>query len=846
MLCPNCGTANDDASKFCNNCAQPLGVQTPSQSQPRSNSSNSTVPAPQRKSRNKTITIAVILIIGVLIVAALGATSLGGNKNNSSSAPNAPMGVTVLAGNSQTTINWTAPFNDGGSAITGYNVYRSNSENGTYALIASPAGTTYTDIGLVNGQTYWYKVCVKNGVGESASAAAAKSVPCKEPEVPTGLTILAGNAQTFLNWTAPKSNGGSVITNYLLYRSATSGDEVLLASLGNVRNYTDTALTNGRAYYYTISALNSVGEGAKSNEVFATSGWTPAATIVSRTVDATHYVFTIEGVSSSVNASYFSVTVTPKAGLTIVPQFGKSSSHDLEAGDQIFVNGTTGSTKYNLTLVYNPTGFAAGKIAWTTMPGTPPAPTGLTAVAGTVRVSLNWTAPSSNGGSNITGYNVYRAIGAGPSTYLTTVTSTTYLDSSLTSGQAYSYKVSAVNSFGEGLKTASVNSTPSLQNDLQSEVRSSRQLIVGTQVPYAPFEFYNTTTQKYEGIDMEIAQRVADELNVTLVIKTMDFDPLFAAVQTGKVDMAISAITITPARERSVNFTAPYYLANQAVLVKTSSSISNINNLNGTKVVTQLGTQGSDWVNTNLVDTGRISASKHVDLTDVAAAAAGVKQGTYSAFVVDMPVAYRYANDPTNGLKVAFVIPTDERYGICIPQNQVNFRNAVNNVISGMMADGSMRDLLLKYEAIGKSTPMPIQNGSYLNYSGTGTGGTQGLTGGMVISFGNLTSTGYVMTESITINGQTTKDSQTMNDSAGTWIDASSGENGSAGLPTFVGMENLQTNFGPRATDHYVEHFTGYTYDYWEDSSNQMLYQMKYTYTNGAIFTFKLTSTNMM
>ncbi len=59
-------------------------------------------------------------------------------------------------------------------------------------------------------------------------------------------------------------------------------------------------------------------------------------------------------------------------------------------------------------------------------------------------------------------------------------------------------------------------------------------------------------------------------------------------------------------------------------------------------------------------------------------------------------------------------------------------------------------------------------------------------------------------------------------------------------------MENLQTNFGLKTADHYVEYFTGYRYDFWEDSSSQVLYQMKYTYTYGAIFTFKLTGTNMM
>jgi polar amino acid transport system substrate-binding protein len=239
------------------------------------------------------------------------------------------------------------------------------------------------------------------------------------------------------------------------------------------------------------------------------------------------------------------------------------------------------------------------------------------------------------------------------------------------------------------------------ETNVLKKVQNRGQLIVGTQVPYAPFEFQNATTGKFEGIDMEIAQKVADALNVTLVIKSMDFDPLFGAVQTGQIDMAISSITITAAREQTVNFTVPYYTANQALLEKSTSNYTTWDSLNGTKVVTQLGTTGSDWVNTNLVNTGRITAANHVDLTDVSAAATGVQSGIYNAFVVDTPVAYGYAADASTGLSVGFVIPTNEHYGICIQQDQQDFRNAVDKVIQGMINDGSMHALLLKYHAIG-------------------------------------------------------------------------------------------------------------------------------------------------
>jgi hypothetical protein len=76
----------------------------------------------------------------------------------------------------------------------------------------------------------------------------------------------------------------------------------------------------------------------------------------------------------------------------------------------------------------------------------PSAPQSLTATAGNAQVTLNWAAPSSNGGAAITNYKIYRGTAPGSETYLTTVGNVlTYVDTDLTNGTAYYYKVSAVN-----------------------------------------------------------------------------------------------------------------------------------------------------------------------------------------------------------------------------------------------------------------------------------------------------------------------------------------------------------------------------------------------------------------
>jgi PKD repeat protein len=146
--------------------------------------------------------------------------------------------------------------------------------DGTTSTTQNPSHT-YSTAG-----TYTAKLTVSDSASPANTASStvtitASPIAATVPGAPTGLAATAGSGQVSLNWTAPADTGGENINSYKVYRGTTSGGETLLTSggcggLGAVTSCTDSGLTAGQTYYYTVSAVNGVGEGSQSAEASAT------------------------------------------------------------------------------------------------------------------------------------------------------------------------------------------------------------------------------------------------------------------------------------------------------------------------------------------------------------------------------------------------------------------------------------------------------------------------------------------------------------------------------------------------------------------------------------------------
>ncbi|WP_199907729.1 peroxidase family protein [Nocardioides terrigena] len=187
-------------------------------------------------------------------------------------APGAPTIGTAVAGNASATVNWTAPANTGGSAITEYRV---QVRVGTTLIRTvtgiAPTATSTVVTALTNGTGYNFRVRAVNAVGVGALSAASNTVtptgpaPATAPGAPTIGTAVAGNASATVSWTAPANTGGSAITEYRV--QVRVGTTLIRTVTGIAPTATSTvvsALTNGTGYNFRVRAVNAVGVGALS------------------------------------------------------------------------------------------------------------------------------------------------------------------------------------------------------------------------------------------------------------------------------------------------------------------------------------------------------------------------------------------------------------------------------------------------------------------------------------------------------------------------------------------------------------------------------------------------------
>lgn len=180
------------------------------------------------------------------------------------SVPAAPASLSAIPGNAQVKLTWTAVPN-----ASGYSIFRST-DSLNYTIVASGiTSADYTNTGLLNNKTYYYKVLAERVDGDVISAStfsntASALTVATAPQPPSGLIAKAGRNRVVLDWSA--SDGAE---SYNVYRSLASGTQTETPVANGITNisYIDTGLINDTTYYYKVKAVNEAGMSGFSEEV---------------------------------------------------------------------------------------------------------------------------------------------------------------------------------------------------------------------------------------------------------------------------------------------------------------------------------------------------------------------------------------------------------------------------------------------------------------------------------------------------------------------------------------------------------------------------------------------------
>ena len=227
-----------------------------------------------------------------------------------------------------------------------------------------------------------------------------------------------------------------------------------------------------------------------------------------------------------------------------------------------------------------------------------------------------------------------------------------------------------------------------------SAATSARVYVVGTDAAYAPFESQNEKGE-IVGFDIDVVSAVAKKAGIEVKFVNTPWEGIFNALAQGDRDLLVSSITITDERKQTMDFSDPYFDANQLIAVKADSKVTRFDDLKALKVGVQTGTTGDEAV---AKLQGKNSANiKRFESTPLALKE--LEAGGVDAVVADNGVVINYV---TNNSGARFKTVNDaafvpEHYGIPVKKGNTDLLAKINKGLAEIRADGTYDRIYAKY-----------------------------------------------------------------------------------------------------------------------------------------------------
>jgi polar amino acid transport system substrate-binding protein len=235
----------------------------------------------------------------------------------------------------------------------------------------------------------------------------------------------------------------------------------------------------------------------------------------------------------------------------------------------------------------------------------------------------------------------------------------------------------------------------------QDRIKRTGVLKVGTDATYPPFETVDPGTGQLAGFDIDLVRALAAKMGVKAEFIVVPFDGIIPGLKSGKYDLVISAMTITPERARQVRFTDPYTVAGQSVVVRADETgISGVADLVGRRVGCQLATTGE-------LEARKIQGGRVTSFDAIGSAFRDLENRNLEAVIADTPTARIFIRDhPT--LRLAGDPLTREEFGMAVRPEDDAFAALLNRTLNALRSGGEMSAIETRWGIV----PSPVESGA--------------------------------------------------------------------------------------------------------------------------------------
>jgi ABC-type amino acid transport substrate-binding protein len=220
------------------------------------------------------------------------------------------------------------------------------------------------------------------------------------------------------------------------------------------------------------------------------------------------------------------------------------------------------------------------------------------------------------------------------------------------------------------------------------------KITVASNIAYPPFEF--SPKGKPKGFDIDLMNEIAKRAGFEVRYENVQFDSILRGLDANLFDAAISAMSITAEREKQLDFSDPYFNADQALLVESDSKIKAIDDLSEATVGVQAGSTGQLKAE-DLHDDGQVGEVK--PYTTIAEALSDLRAGKIDGVIYDLSAVHKKVTENKGEIRYVESIPTGEQYGIAFPKDSP-LVEPVNQALSEIKQDGTYEKLYKKWIGI--------------------------------------------------------------------------------------------------------------------------------------------------